>query len=172
MIDIAQLRLEPGEERSVEAPVALPAIAIGGVDYAGPAAPVVARVDLTRIGSGLLLRLRLATTIGGPCHRCLEEAHVPVEIDAREYQADEPAAGAESDEVCDYLQGDELDVATWAADAVVLAMPHKILCREDCRGLCPSCGADLNEGPCTCPPPAGDDRWGPLRDLLEGDEAR
>ncbi|MFM9123772.1 MAG: YceD family protein, partial [Actinomycetota bacterium] len=133
--------------------------------------PVVARVDLTRLPSGLLLRMRLATTIDGPCHRCLEEARIPVAIDAREYQADAPAAGAESEEVCDYLQGDELDVATWAADAVVLAMPHKILCREDCRGLCPSCGANLNAGPCDCPPPAGDDRWGPLRGLLGDDPA-
>jgi uncharacterized protein len=167
VIDIAQLRLEPGEERSVEVPVVLPQVAIGGVEYAGPAAPVIARVDLTRLGSGLLLRLRLATTIDGPCHRCLEEARIPVAIDAREYQADAPEAGAESEEVCEYLQGDELDVATWAADAVVLAMPHKILCREDCKGLCPSCGADLNAGPCDCPPPAGDDRWGPLRELLD-----
>lgn len=167
MIDIAQLRLEPGVERSVEVPVAVPAIEIGGVDYAGPLSPPIARVDITRLLSGLLLRLRLQTTITGPCHRCLEDAHVPVGIDAREYQADQPEPGAEAEEVCDYLHGDELDVATWASDAIVLSMPHKILCREDCRGLCPSCGQDLNAGPCQCPPPAPDDRWGPLRGLAD-----
>jgi uncharacterized protein len=166
MIDLAQLRLEPGEERAVEAPVALPEITIGGVDYAGPAAPVIARVDLTRLKSGLLLRLRFSTTITGPCHRCLESAAIPVTIDAREYQADAPEQGAEAEEVCDYLQGDELDVASWAGDAVVLSMPHKVLCREDCQGLCPSCGRNLNEGSCACPAPAGDDRWGPLKGLL------
>ena len=167
MIDIAQLRLEPGVERSVEVPVAVPRIEIGGVDYTGPLSPPIARVDLTRLLSGLLLRLRLQTTITGPCHRCLEDAHVPVAIDAREYQADQPEVGAEAEEVCDYLQGDELDVATWASDAIVLSMPHKILCREDCRGLCPSCGQDLNAGPCQCPPPEPDDRWGPLRGLVD-----
>jgi uncharacterized protein len=168
MIDLAQLRLEPGEERSLELPVVVPEVTLGGVAYAGPSAPVVARVDLTRLRTGLLMRLRLQTTIAGPCHRCLETAEVPVAIDVREYQADEPEQGAEDEEVCEYLEGDSLDVATWAADAIVLALPHRILCRADCRGLCPSCGADLNEGPCQCPPPEGDERWGPLRGLGGG----
>ena len=170
MIDIAQLRLEPGAERSVEVPIAVPAIELGGVAYAGPLAPVVAHVDVTRLLSGLLMRLRLQAIITGPCHRCLEDAHVPVAIDAREYQADQPAPGAEADEVCDYLHGDELDVGTWAADAIVLSMPHKILCREDCKGLCPSCGQDLNAGPCQCPPPEPDERWGALRRLVDDAE--
>jgi hypothetical protein len=116
MIDIAQLRLEAGIERSLDVPVALPDIIIGGVTYSGPAAPAIARVDITRLISGLLMRMRLSSTITGPCHRCLEEAAVPVSIDAREYQADHPEKGAEAEEVCDYLEGDDLDVATWAAD--------------------------------------------------------
>ena len=170
MIDIAQLRLEPGAETSVEVPVVVPPVELGGVSYTGPLSPVIARVDLTRLKSGLLLRLRLQTAITGPCHRCLEDAVIPVAIDAREYQAEHPEPGAEAEEVCDYLQGDELDVGTWAADAIVLSMPHKILCREDCKGLCPSCGADLNKGPCQCPPPEPDDRWGPLRGLIDEPE--
>lgn len=169
MIDLSQLRLEPGAERSVELPIAVPRIEIGGVEYDGPLSPPIARVDVTRLLSGLLLRLRLQTTISGPCHRCLEAASVPVAIDAREYQADHPEPGAEAEEVCDYLQGDELDVATWAADAIVLSMPHKILCREDCQGLCPSCGTNLNTGTCQCPPPEPDERWGALRQLVDDD---
>lgn len=167
MIDISQLRLEPGAETSVEVPVAVPAIELGGVAYSGPLSPPIARLDVSRLLSGLLMRLRLQTTVTGPCHRCLEDASIPVAIDAREYQADHPEPGAEADEVCDYLHGDELDVASWAADAIVLSMPHKILCREDCKGLCPNCGANLNDGSCQCPPPEPDDRWGPLRQLVD-----
>ena len=107
MIDIAQLRLEAGIERSLDVPVALPDIIIGGVTYSGPAAPAISRVDITRLISGLLMRMRLSSTITGPCHRCLEEAAVPVSIDAREYQADHPEKGAEAEEVCDYLEGDD-----------------------------------------------------------------
>jgi uncharacterized protein len=161
MIDIAQLRLEPSVERSLDVPVALPDIIIGGVTYSGPAAPAISRVDITRLISGLLLRMRLSSTITGPCHRCLEEAAVPVSIEAREYQADHPEKGAEAEEVCDYLEGDDLDVATWAA--------HKILCGEDCAGLCPACGTNLNNQSCTCVPAEGDDRWGALRGLLKDD---
>ena len=94
---------------------------------------------------------------------------MPVAIDAREYQADHPEVGAESEEVCDYLQGDELDVGAWAGDAIVLSMPHKILCREDCQGLCPSCGTNLNTGTCQCPPPEADNRWSALQQLVEDD---
>lgn len=167
MIDIARLGLEPGEQRTVEVPVVVPPFSLGGAEYRTSGAPVVARVDLTRLRTGLLMRLRLQATILGPCHRCLTEAAIPVSIDAREYQADDPAPGAEMEEVSEYLDGDRLDVGLWAVDAIVLAMPIKILCRPDCRGLCPTCGADLNTGDCACPAPAPDDRWGALRGLVE-----
>ena len=167
MIDLSQLRLEPGAERSVEVPVAVPKLELGGVEYAGPLSPPIARLDVTRTLSGLLLRLRLQTMISGPCHRGLEDASVPVAIDAREYQADHPEPGLEAEEVCDYLQGEELDAGSWAADAIVLSMPHKILCKEDCQGLCPSCGTDLNTSSCQCPPPEPDSRWGALQQLVD-----
>lgn len=169
MIDLAQLRLEPGVERSLEVPVVLPEIVIGGVAYTGPAAPAIAHVDITRVISGLLMRMRLSSTLTGPCHRCLEEAAVSVSFDAHEYQADHPEKGAEAEEVCDYLEGDQLDAATWASDAIVLTLPHKILCKEDCAGLCPTCGTNLNKAACTCLPAEGDDRWGALRGLLKDD---
>ncbi len=169
MIDLAQLRLEPGVERLLDMSVTLPEIRIGGVAYAGPAVPAIARVAITRLTSGLLMRLRLSSTIMGPCHRCLEGAAVPVSIDVSEYQADRPEPGAEAEEVCDYLAGGDLDVATWAVDAIVLAIPLKILCRQDCAGLCPSCGVDLNQATCACPAPERDDRWGPLRGLISDD---
>ncbi len=169
MIDLAQLRLEPGVERSLDVPVTLPEIRIGGVVYAGPAAPAIARVDITRLISGLLMRLRLSSTITGPCHRCLEGAAVPVSIDASEYQADHPEPGAEAEEVCDYLAGGDLDVATWAKDAIVLAIPLKILCRQDCAGLCTTCGGDLNQAACACSAPERGDRWGSLRGLISDD---
>jgi len=172
MIDIARLGLGSGEQRTVEVPVDVPPFSIGGLTYHCSGAPVITRVDLTRLRSGLLLRLRLSTTILGPCHRCLTEAAVPVTIDAREYQADDPDPAATDEETSEYLDGDLLDVATWAVDAIVLAMPLKILCRPDCKGLCPSCGVDLNRETCSCPPPAADDRWAALRDLLPEDRER
>jgi uncharacterized protein len=67
-----------------------------------------------------------------------------------------------------YVDGDELDVAAWAHDAIALALPQAILCREDCAGLCPECGIPLNdiEGEHTHEREP-DPRWAKLRELLD-----
>ncbi len=64
------------------------------------------------------------------------------------------------------MHDETLDLAGWARDAFALAMPAKILCREDCAGLCPVCAADLNEaGPEHHHEAAPDPRWAKLREL-------
>ena len=63
---------------------------------------------------------------------------------------------------CEYLADDVLDTDRWATDATVLAMPPKVLCRDDCLGLCAECGANLNDGPHEHEAPA-DPRWEELR---------
>lgn len=68
-----------------------------------------------------------------------------------------------------FYSGDEFDMDAAAADAVVLNMDMRILCRDDCRGLCPRCGKNLNDGPCGCSAPV-DPRLEKLRALLQRDE--
>lgn len=58
-----------------------------------------------------------------------------------------------------------LDVEQLVAEDIYLSLPSKFLCKEDCRGLCPECGADLNEGSCGCKKPI-DPRWSALSELL------
>jgi uncharacterized protein len=62
-------------------------------------------------------------------------------------------------------RGDELDLTDAVREHVVLETPALALCREDCRGLCPSCGADLNEGPCDCAPQAAPTAWDALKNV-------
>ena len=133
-----------------------------------PPAPLT-RVDVSSSPSGRLFRLRLSGELVGPCWRCLEPARVPVEVDAREFQASGRPEGAPHDDDldCAYLDGAELNLAGWARDAVVDALPATILCAEDCAGLCPTCGAPLSDGPCGCPPPPADARWAALAPLAE-----
>ena len=59
--------------------------------------------------------------------------------------------------------GRTLDLAPQVWESVLLLLPSKVLCREDCAGLCPRCGADLNEGPCSCEGEEGDPRFEVLR---------
>jgi uncharacterized protein len=65
-----------------------------------------------------------------------------------------------------YLTGELLDLDRWAQDALVLAMPLRVLCREDCAGLCATCGTDLNHDTCSCVTETVDERWSALRALL------
>jgi uncharacterized protein len=87
-----------------------------------------------------------------------------VPIRAREYQA----TNADTEElVTPYLAEDTLDLSSWARDALVLALPDKILCRPDCAGLCPVCGRDLNVEPHEHEDEQTDSRWAALAELRE-----
>ncbi len=77
----------------------------------------------------------------GPCMRCLKDAAPQIDVDARE--VDRPGGGEELSSP--YLEDETLDLAGWARDALVLALPTQVLCREDCAGLCAVCAADLND---------------------------
>ena len=69
-------------------------------------------------------------------------------------------------------QGPVLDVTDWAREAVALQFPTQVLCREDCRGLCPQCGVNLNEHPDHAHEQPTDSRWDALKDLaLEDPDA-
>jgi uncharacterized protein len=113
-------------------------------------------------GGGYALRVRFIAALAGPCMRCLREARPSVEVQARE--VDVPGGGEELESP--YVDRELLDVGGWVHDAFALAAPLKVLCREDCAGLCPVCAADLNEaGPDHGHEPAPDPRWDKLREL-------
>jgi len=156
----------------VDARVPVEAMVLGGQRYlADPETPEL-RLDVVRSVNGWHFRLRGGVDVTGPCWRCLEEAHVHVDVDATEVSVD----GSDDPELSSlYLDQGVLDVASWARDAVVEAMPAAVLCREDCAGLCPTCGADLNAGDCGCESEAPTDaRWGALEDLarrMRGEDA-
>ena len=93
--------------------------------------------------------------------RCLEPASPSFAVDAREVDQ----AGGGDELSSPYVDGEELDLASWARDAFALALPAQLLCREDCAGLCPECGADLNADPSHAHERAPDPRWAKLREL-------
>ena len=66
-----------------------------------------------------------------------------------------------------YANGELLATEPLVAEQVQLNLPTHPLCREDCRGLCPRCGANLNDGPCGCAEPPGDPRWAALAGLRD-----
>jgi uncharacterized protein len=113
-------------------------------------------------GGGYALHLRFTASLAGPCMRCLKPAAPAVEVDARE--VDRPGEGEEL--LSPYVSKERLDLTAWVRDAIALAGPAKVLCREDCAGLCTVCAADLNEaGPDHSHETAPDPRWSKLREL-------
>src|SRR5207244_2801971 len=110
-------------------------------------------LDVARMtGGGWSLRLRFGARIEGPCMRCLADASPEIAVDSRE--VDQP--GGKSDQLdSPYVDGEIIDLSGWARDALALALPAQIVCRDDCAGLCPVCGEDLNARP-PQPQPAPD----------------
>ena len=160
-IDLGRLGLSSGEGASRDAAVAVDAVELGGQSYTARGAVVDARLDISRTTSGYALRLRYDLRLEGPCMRCLDDAAHELSIDARE--VDQPGGG--DDLRSPYLDGDELDVRSWARDALVLALPVQIRCTSECRGLCGICGANLNEDPGHAHERDPDPRWQKLSEL-------
>lgn len=163
-VDLARLAVSPGEARRFEIEVRPGGFEYGGQRYNPPDESIAATLDVTRTAAGHSLRLRFETPVLGPCVRCLEPGGVRVSVDAREIDQ----MASEADELLSpYVSEDVLDVAGWAHDALALAMPETFLCRAGCAGLCPVCGASLNDvDPAEHRHEAEPDpRWAKLREL-------
>jgi uncharacterized protein len=139
--DLGGLRLSAGEGRRLELGVALAPFSLAGERYPVEPELIPAKLDISRTtGGGYALRLRFEASVAGPCMRCLEPAAPKFSIDAREVE--QPGGGEEL--TTPYVEDGILDLAAWARDALALALPATIMCRDDCAGLCAVCGENLN----------------------------
>ncbi|MEX0993479.1 MAG: DUF177 domain-containing protein [Solirubrobacterales bacterium] len=161
-LDLATLDLRPGDGRSIDLRVRVQPVTLAGERYEVEHGAVEARVDLSRMVSGYALRLRFEARLLGTCTRCLDDAHPTIAVDARE--VDQP--GEEEDLHSPYMTSGQLDLTAWARDAFALALPTRLLCRDDCQGLCAVCGVNLNEVDAAehHHDSGGDPRWGKLRE--------
>jgi uncharacterized protein len=127
----------------------------------------------------LHVRGRLDATVEIDCARCLDRHAVTLgqELDlfylpgaaAPPEAQEEEVELSDRDVVVGYYEGDRLDLGEVMREQILLGLPLKPLCREDCRGLCPGCGKNRNAGPCGCTPEEepGDSRLEPLRRLID-----
>jgi len=98
-----------------------------------------------------------------PCRRCLNDAQAHVSDESHVIFAEEGSEEAEDPDV--YVldeRAHQIDLRPVIREQWLLNVPSYVVCREDCKGICPTCGKDLNEGPCDCPA-ARDARWDALR---------
>jgi uncharacterized protein len=112
---------------------------------------------------------RVAGDVSIPCRRCLADASVHVQDESHVIFAEEGSEEAEDPDV--YVldeRSNQLDLRPVVREQWLLNVPSYAVCREDCKGLCPTCGKDLNEGSCDCPE-ARDSRWDALRKVQAKD---
>jgi uncharacterized protein len=162
--ELSGLRLSSGEARHLDLEVGLDGFELGGERYEPSPMTVPVRLDVSRTtGQGYSLRLRFVARLDGPCMRCLTAADPEFSVDAREISQ---PGGREELESPYVDEAGVLDLRGWAHDALALALPTQILCRPECAGLCPVCGANLNAaGSEHQHESAPDPRWAKLSEL-------
>jgi uncharacterized protein len=145
MIDVGLL-LGPGRRTiTVDSRIDVPAFE--DLRFEGPAHVV---LELRGINRGVQIEGTIDAQAVAGCRRCLEEVEIPLHLDVDE----RVAPGEEADPISEsnVLTGERLDLGDFVRQTTFTALPMGVLCSEECRGLCPQCGRNQNNGACTCPP--------------------
>ena len=106
------------------------------------------------------------------CDRCLKPVEIPVSADfeleyitGSKYESSGVAELTEAEMSVSVFDGEAVDVDEIVKEQILLAVPTRMLCREDCKGICPQCGTDRNTGECNCVTEEIDPRWAALKNL-------
>ena len=128
--------------------------------------PVVAEGTVRNTAGVLMMTGSIRTTIHGICDRCAAEFDRDIDFPINVVLVTEFANEENEDEWVFPLEGDSADLDDIVRTVFVLNLDSKLLCKEDCKGLCYRCGTNLNEGPCNCQKEL-DPRFAALKQLLE-----
>ena len=139
----------------------------------------VADMKLSNIGTGTVLVEGSVTALMIiPCDRCLKDVKVSVSADFahqvtspdQEKGATEEASDDTSDEEQNFVSGYELDTDALISNEILIHMPVKVLCKDDCKGICSVCGHDLYEGECGCDRFVPDPRMAAIKDIFNANK--
>lgn len=136
------------------------------LDLAAPeyefAEPVRGRIEIRVVGEDVYAHGKLQTQVVGRCKRCLKPAPTDLKADVDEiwmHDTPDTELPAEDEESGDFepslerrLEGNVIELDEVLRELLMAELPDRVLCRPDCKGLCPGCGADLNVEPCRCSP--------------------
>ena len=148
------------------------------VDVAGGKSVVEGEVGLMRTDRGILVKGTLHTEVEVTCSRCLSLFGCPLTLNVEEeyFSITDVVSGASlplpEEPGCFTIDEHHvIDLTEGIRQYALLAIPMKPLCREDCAGLCPNCGHNLNQGPCDCLPQETEPRWSELNKLTLASDA-
>ena len=170
MLDTRELGRRPGSERRV--PLTAPAPADLGIEvlHVPEGSPIEFDIRLEAVVEGVLVTGTAHAELAGECVRCLTEISDETDADFTElfvYDDGEAQGEDTEDGETSRLQGDLVDLEPVLRDAVVLNLPFRPLCSDDCPGLCAECGARLAEDPDHAHEAPVDPRWAGLADVKQ-----
>jgi uncharacterized protein len=161
VVNVAELLRRPGNQ--LELSRSVPAAGLRVVDTVVPdGAPIDVELTLESLSDGIVVTGHIASRWEGACRRCLDSVGGPLEVQVRELYQQRP----EADDAFSF-RGEHLDLEPMVREALLLELPLAPLCRPDCAGLCPVCGANRDAADCGHLAPVADSRWAALDDLLE-----
>ena len=163
LLGLSQIIDRPGASVSFSVSVDLSDLCYG-VSYP-VSEPVLAEGNVRNTAGVLVMQGSIATTIHGICDRCASEFHRKVEFPIDVVLVTKLESEENEDEWVFPLEGDSADLDDIVRTVFVLNLDSKLLCKDDCKGLCCRCGKNLNDGPCTCEKEI-DPRWAALKQLL------
>lgn len=164
LLDLRQIFELPGDVKNFDCSVDLSQVENAGVKLFETPVRVKGRVE-NRLGV-VTVRFTAEFTMHYLCDRCLSDEHRESRMSFEHILLNDTQAASESDD-CIFVQGNSLDLDDLVTNDVLLELPMKLLCREDCKGLCPSCGKNLNLGDCDCEKKTVDPRLEVLKQLLD-----
>ena len=146
-----------------------------GDDRAKLCGPASVNCKIRRAGTEVFVKGNVESCVEVDCDRCLKPIQLPVNsqfsleyITGRDYESTRTAELTEELMSVSIFDGDSIDVDEIVKEQILLTLPTRALCREDCKGFCPTCGADKNSGECSCLEIEIDPRWAGLKDLMNG----
>jgi uncharacterized protein len=160
LVNATELLRQPGARCRIEVAVSQSDVAIDDDRLSGD---VAVAVDLEASIDDIIVSGQLSVAWSDECRRCLRPLSGTLEVDIEERYALQPDP---TDDVYP-ITGGQLDLTPMVREEILLAIPHAPLCRPGCPGLCPVCGADLQEGPCGCDTTTRDERWAVLDQLRD-----
>ncbi len=171
LVDLTDIFTEEGKSVTKEIPLELDHVRVGGEEFGILEKSPIA-LTLMNLRSGkALIEAKARVRIAMRCDRCLQPVVKELELHiAEEVSSAETADGSEEGEAAEFVKRNQLDTDCLISNEIFACWPMKILCREDCKGLCKVCGKDLNQGSCDCDAFVPDPRMAAIMDIFHGNK--
>ena len=168
IVDLSGVLKETGNKIVLSGKLDLDDVRYLGEDFKFLESPVI-EGSIFNNGKSLVLTARVDLCLGVKCARCMCDITERLSFDLEEALVrEEENSDPDGDAVV--FSGNEIDITEIVQTGFFMNVPGKFLCSEDCKGLCPDCGKNLNDGECDCDEGVIDPRWEALKKIMDSDE--